>query len=108
MKKSFYFPLVLLALLFVSFPLMHVSDTHHHPLLYKQNMIAVEWDSSKFMNDKDDKKISMIPPIPFWDIQIVSMTSQLVLLILSTNYIPTNHHRFISVVFCQSNYLSIH
>jgi hypothetical protein len=47
----------------------------------------------------------MIPPIPFWDIQIVSFTSQL--LILSAAYIPTMKHRFIRPVFCQSNYLSI-
>jgi len=99
--------MVLLAFLFVSVPLMHVWDTTSHPLHYKQNMVAFEWDNSKLINDKADKKLSMTPPIPFWDIQIASMTSHLLLLILSAAYIPTMKHRFIRPIFCQSNYLSI-
>ena len=75
--------MVLLAFLFISVPLLHVWDTNSHPQHLKQNMVAFEWDNSNFINDKDDKKLSMILPIPFWDIQIVSFTSQLLLLILS-------------------------
>ena len=78
-----------------------------HPQHLKQNMVAFEWDNSNFINDKDDKKLFMIPPIPFWGIQIVSFTSQLLLLILSAAYIPTMKHRFIRPIFYQSNYLSI-
>ena len=70
-------------------------------------MVTFEWDNSNLINDKDDKKLSMITPIPFWDNQIVSFTSQLLLLILSATYIPTIKDRFIRPVFCQSNYLSI-
>ena len=99
--------MVLLAFLFISIPLLHVWDTNTHPQHLKQNMVAFEWDNSNFINDKDDKKLSMIPPIPFWGIQIVSFTSQLLLLILSAAYIPTIKHRFIRPIFCQSNYLSI-
>ena len=99
--------MVLLAFLFISIPLLHVWDTNTHPQHLKQNMVAFEWDNSNFINDKDDKKLSMIPPIPFWGIQIVSFTSQLLLLILSAAYIPTMKHRFIRPIFCQSNYLSI-
>jgi hypothetical protein len=99
--------MVLLAFLFISIPLLHVWDTNTHPQHLKQNMVAFEWDNSNFINDKDDKKLSMIPPIPFWGIQIVSFTSQLLLLIFSAAYIPTMKHRFIRPVFCQSNYLSI-
>ena len=73
----------------------------------KQNMVAFEWDNSNLINDKDDKKLFMIPLIPFWGIQIVSFTSQLLLLILSAAYIPTMKQRFIRPVFYQSNYLSI-
>ena len=75
--------MVLLAFLFVNIPLVHVADTNTHPQHLKQNMVAFEWDNSNFINDKDDKKLSMIPPIPFWGIQIVLFTSQLLLLILS-------------------------
>ena len=99
--------MVLLAFLFISVPLLHVWDTNSHPQHLKQNMVAFEWDNSNLINDKDDKKLFMIPPIPFWGIQIVSFTSQLLLLILSAAYIPTMKHRFIRPVFCQSNYLSI-
>lgn len=99
--------MVLLAFLFVSVSLLHVWDTNTHPQHLKQNMAAFEWDNSNFINDKDDKKLSMIPPIPFWDNQIVSFTSQLLLLILSAAYIPTMKDRFIRPIFCQSNYLSI-
>ena len=99
--------MVLLAFLFISVPLLHVWDTNTHPQHLKQNMVAFEWDNSNLINDKDDKKLFMIPPIPFWGIQIVSFTSQLLLLILSAAYIPTMKERFIRPVFCQSNYLSI-
>ena len=58
------------AFLFVSVPLMHVWDTISYPLQYKQNMVAFEWDNSKLINDKADKKLSINPHIPFWDIQI--------------------------------------
>jgi hypothetical protein len=99
--------MVLLVFLFISIPLLHVWDTNSHPQHLKQNIVAFEWDNSNLSNDKDDKKLSMIPPISFWDTQIVSFTSQLLLLILSAAYIPTMKHRFIRPVFCQSNYLSI-